>query len=254
MEKFLVKKIKIYLKIFSKCDLTSQIEGNLCSSLCSSRNYDELKLSSSSSSSNENDDTYQLVDCYNFKPSAANNPFENYEEYKSVFVFERRTKQRAGNPPLEKFTGPARVVLKSRKKYFLDFDTNLEFDLDKRSLLDQLNQLAAYLASTLSTKFGIEIDPSVAAWVEMFAADPTGTLNSMHKRFHIKDLIHYVKLLSVNGLERFEAALRDQNRSNLARFITHLAILTSQDEYLFYQFFQAKPGTVRLEISKLDIF
>jgi hypothetical protein len=52
-------------------------------------------------------------------------------------------------------------------------------------------------------------------------------------------------LFSTNPYD-FEKALKNKDKILLNNFITNLVILMSQDEYLFYRFFNNKPGSLKI--------
>lgn len=207
----------------------------MCHDICDEKNKLERIL-----------DGYKLVDCYSVKPRSDNELFYKYDDYKSVFIYE--LDKSSSRPERDQnVTRPRRIVLKSRKKSFYEFDTYLDFDFNKKPVLEQLDYLSTYIQSTLSSKFSIELNSNISQWVKEYAANPNQTLNTMHKRLNVKDLVYYVKLFAAGDLlDVFIDALRTQNSEKLGYFIAQLIILMSQDEYLFYRFFQAKPGSLKI--------
>jgi hypothetical protein len=163
-----------------------------------------------------------------------------------VFVYDLQTDREKSHTKPDDFAQPKRMVLKSRNRYYLDFSGTLDFDFNKNSVLNQLKILAAHFESTLSTKFGVQIDLNVSVWLENYSKNPKSVLDTMHKNFHVKDLIYYVKLFSVGNFEVFLDALRKEDNESLGNYIHNLLLLMSQDEYLFYRYFQAKPGTLKI--------
>jgi hypothetical protein len=197
--------------------------GNLCTQLCKTENkYEYIK-------------NYKLVDCYNFKASYEN--IHSRNTYKSVFIYEEQ-----GNGPTAK-----RMVLKSRKQYYYDFDVQTEAKFNEKPIIDQLTYLADYFESTLNRKFGIQIDQRVKKWLQDFRTNPKTVLDIMHKNYHMKDLIYYVKLFAAGNFDIFLDALRNNDSESLGNYIANLVVLMSQDEYLFFKFFQAKPGNLKIE-------
>jgi hypothetical protein len=215
-------------------DEVKQRNGILCSHLCKKENKFEILKD------------YKLIDCYSFESSSENIHFRN--AFKSVFVYELQSenaKEKSGDS--SDLTQPKRMVLKSRNRYYFDFGSNLDFDFNTKSVIDQLKLLAANFESTLNTKFGIQIDSNVSKWLENYSQNPKSVLDTMHKNFHVKDLIYYVKLFSVGNLDVFLDALRKEDKESLGNYISNLLLLMSQDEYLFYRFFQAKPGALKID-------
>ena len=48
---------------------------------------------------------------------------------------------------------PKKLVLKSRRKHFLDFDTHMDFDFEEKTIIQQIEYLVSTFESTLKNQF-----------------------------------------------------------------------------------------------------
>lgn len=209
----------------------------MCESLCDPVNKYEFYMD------------YKLVDCFNQKPTKDENNrvFEIYDEFKAVLVYELANKNGERTKNRKR---PNRLVLKSRQKFFLDFDTHLEFDFKEKPIFDQLEYLSAYFESTLESKYGVKIDKkNFQTWLDKYKEEPDVALLDIDNSILQNDLNYYIKLFSIGNFDDYLKALRKADTNELATFIQNLLILMSQDEYLFYRFFQSKPGTLKIHGS-----
>jgi hypothetical protein len=125
-----------------KCNLYKNpnndlVVGNMCESLCNKRNMYEYYLN------------YRLIDCLNENTKINTNGQNNdrlanmYDEFKVVLIYEHNlelNKDKKTDSDL-----PKRIVLKSRKKYFLSYDALMDFDLKEKSIAEQLKFLTHHL-------------------------------------------------------------------------------------------------------------
>ena len=198
--------------------------GTMCSDLCSSRRF-------------------KLVDCYN--PTVAErNPagvfdHQHHDLAKTVLVYERITGAKNES---------RRFVLKSRKRSFLDFDyRSLDFDLDQKPVVKQLEILVNHLDSVLKRTYGTGLDRDAFKWLRLYKKNPELVISTYKKSKNLnkRDMFHYVKLLSLDH-EAFLRALEANSPTQLALFINNFAVLISQEEYLFYKYYEAKPGVLKI--------
>lgn len=215
------------------CDLYHSHEsltvlGSLCPVLCSPKNKFELL--------NE----YKLVDCYNPKPIKSDDKIiELYDAYKAVLIYELIDQENNVSGK------PKRLVLKSRHKYYFDFDTHLDFDFQEKSIIEQLKFLYDYFEITLDSKIGIKISKDAKLWLDDYTKNPSLDKIDMNKIVLKKDLLYYVKLFA-HDYKDFVDAIKSENRVLMYKFISNLVVLMSQDEYIFYRFFQLKPGVLKI--------
>jgi hypothetical protein len=215
---------------------SDQVQGSICAELCKKSNLFAFYKN------------YELIDCYNLRPvkgSSGNEIFEMYDQYKAVFTYQLKRQE----PLLQSNVSPKvpeRIVLKSRNRYFFDFDSHLDFDFNQKKIEDQLEYLIGFFEGTLNVKFGIELDPAAREWLKIYKQDANKVLSTANKNFKNKDLIYYLKLFAVDNLDVFLDSLRNKNSVKMGNYIANLLILMSQDEYLFYRFFQAKPGVLKV--------
>ena len=139
---------------------------------------------------------------------------------------------------------PKQLVLKSRHRHFLDFDTHLEFDLEDKPIVNQLKVLVDHIESTLKTKFGIDISQDVKLWIQKLELN-TEKIRDLERQVDKKDIFYYLNIFAFDH-EDFKIAIKNNNKQLMAKFITNLVILMYQDEYLFYRFFQLKPGVLKI--------
>lgn len=207
--------------------------GSMCDELCKPRNnYETYK-------------SYKLVDCYNPDINkAANHDFNRiYTDYKTVLIFENRGESKKKSESLKKF------VLKSRKKYFLDFDTHMDFDFKEKPINEQLEFLIDYIETTLQSKFDLKLDKDDRDWQRIFKTNSRLALDNLDKYANKDDINYYIRLFYLDGYKTYLKALETKDKELLARFITNFVVLTSQDEYLFYKFFQSKPGVLKINAT-----
>jgi len=180
---------------------------------------------------------FKFTDCFNL---GSDRSLDNvlYDKYKAVIEYSNIDRQAVNRHP-------AKIVLKSRNKYFLDFDPYLDFDFNQKPISEQLKLLIAYMKSTLKTKYDIDIDPDVQKWYDIYLKNETEALRLLKNDFRKQDLKYYLRLLSLNYAD-FERAIETKDKHLLATYITNLVILMSQDEYLFLRYFQNKPGTLKV--------
>lgn len=210
-----------------------QVIGSMCSSLCDPKNKYEIYRE------------YELVDCHNQSPlkdESNNKIFEVYDGFKAVLVYELKEKFN------QKSNKPKRLVLKSRHKYYLDFDTHMDDDDFKdKPIVDQLNYLSAYIETTLESKYGVKFEKKeFNTWIEEYKQNSLEAIKNLNNSILKNQLNTYVRLFSMENFDFYYKALKEQNKNALATFIQNLIILMSQDEYLFYSFFQLKPGSLKL--------
>jgi hypothetical protein len=104
----------------------------MCESLCSKKNAYEYYLD------------YRLTDCLNEKSRVSDQEekggdkiFNMYDEYKVVLIYERTVSSNEPDP-----AKPKRIVLKSRRKFFLSYDVYMDFDFREKPIYEQLKFLA----------------------------------------------------------------------------------------------------------------
>ena len=214
------------------CDLyqhDKHVIGTMCTDLCVRKKY-------------------KLVDCYS--PSTSErNPAGVFAQQpldmsKTVLVYERIESDDVSN----KNESPQRFVLKSSKRSFLDFDyRNLDFDLDQKPVVKQLEILVNHLNWVLKRNYGSGIDRDAFQWLRLYKKSPDLVINTYKKSKNLNkhDMFHYVKLLALNHGE-FLKALELNSPTQLALFINNFAVLISQEEYLFYKYYEAKPGVLKI--------
>ena len=209
------------------CDLylrDKHVMGTMCSEMCTHKRF-------------------KLVDCHN--PTVAErNPAGVFDQHhdlsKTVLIYERKD---AGEKNESR-----RFVFKSRKRSFLDFDyRSLDFDLDQKPVVKQLEILVNHLDSVLKRIYGSGLDRDAFQWLRLYKKNPDLVINTYKKSKNLNkhDMFHYVKLLSVNH-EDFLKALEANSQTQLATFINNFAVLISQEEYLFYKYYEAKPGVLKI--------
>ncbi len=195
----------------------------MCASLCNSRN----KL--------RKFEVYKLVGCYNYdEPKDDPLSHNNEYEFKTVLVYELIHKRF-----LSKET-PERLVLKSAHKSMYDFDTRIDSDFEKKSVGEQLKFLAAIIRQALSSNYGVQVDKSLLNWLKKYLRQEAVSTGVSKE----KDMFYYVNMLATKNYEDFENSLRKSDKRELARFIRNLALLVSQEEYLFSKYFQRKEHTL----------
>lgn len=93
-----------------------------------------------------------------------------YVDFKSVLVYEH------------KHNTSLKFVLKSRKKYFLDVDTHMDFDFADQPLDQQLDFLVEYIETTLKNKYDIDVDRNVShEWLRLFKKNPQLAVDKIDK-------------------------------------------------------------------------
>ncbi|RNA06432.1 FAM69C-like [Brachionus plicatilis] len=218
--------------IIDMCSLyeqeSSSIMGNLCPHLCDKANsYGYYQ-------------NYRMSDC-NVKGHLSENTFDLS---KSVLIYELY-KDKDKIPEI-----PNKLVLKSTKQYYLDFDTHLDFDFKDKPILEQLKYLKMYIDSTLQTKFGIKLDPNeLKAWSYEYEKDKKSAIEFLKNDMALKrtyDFNYYVKLFASDNFHFYLEALQSEDKRKMSNFIQNLMTLTSQDEYLFYTFYRSKPGAIKI--------
>ena len=112
----------------------------MCESLCDKKNEYEYYLN------------YRLVDCLNEKSRSDSDKngdiFANmYDEYKVVLIYKHQ-KGKNNEDQVKKKKEPEKIVLKSRRKYFLSYDIYMDFDFKTKSIADQLKFLAHHFKVT----------------------------------------------------------------------------------------------------------
>ena len=198
------------------------VTGNLCNSLCNSKN--EFRFL----------EDYKLVGCYRNGIEENQGYQDRYAEveFKTVLVYELVTKSGKSNKA-------SKIVLKSRHKSFYDFDTHIDYDFKEKSIYEQLKFLITLIQTTIQSNFGVKVNNDMIDWLAGYLKNETQKYdNSM------KDIFYYVKLLGTHNFEYFEKALKSNNKQQMAVFITNLAVLINQEEYLFYRYFQTKRNTL----------
>lgn len=195
----------------------------MCSSLCNPRNK------------HKKFDVYRLVGCYNYDEPQDSLLHESFE-FKTVLVYEITNKRYITRET------PERLVLKSAHKSFYDFDTHIDtIEFEKKSLNEQLKFLVSLIRTSLESSYDIMVDNAMINWLKIYLKD--GIIKESNDD---KDLFYYVKKLSVNNNDFFELALKNSDRMNMAKFIQNLALLMSQDEYLFARLFAEKNHTLNV--------
>lgn len=207
-----------------------QVIGSLCEKLCADYTH--------------YDDDYELVDCYNpgLLQLDRDTMAHRYSDYKTVLFYELKTQTAAKNSSrkLKKLT------LKSRKESYLDFDTTLDFDFADKSLNDQLDVLMNYIGNLLRVKFELKLNETAREWLNLYKSNSRAALDALDNYARLNDLNYYLRLLYPDGYKVYIDALKTQNKPQLAMFVTNLMVLLGQDEYLFYRYFQAKPGVLKV--------
>ncbi|CAF0729418.1 unnamed protein product [Brachionus calyciflorus] len=217
--------------IENMCSLNKEnkdmIVGNICSDICDPKNLYEFYKN------------YRLSDCY-VKPQDKDRQF--FTESKSVLIYELQDKTENSDQ-----NQPKKLVFKSSNKYYLDFDTHLDYDFRQKTILEQLEYLQNFIDSTLYTKFDIQIDKKYfQTWSNQYTKDPIDAVEQIKKSIQENNLNYYVKLFDTDNFDYYLDALKNSNKEKLSSFIQSFIILTSQDEYLFYRFYQKKPGALRI--------
>lgn len=208
------------------CDAYAQkfVVGSMCASLCNPRN--KFK----------NFEVYHLVGCYNY--DGQQNPLSMDEfEFKTVLVYEV-THKRYINADT-----PERIVLKSAHKSIFDFDTRIDSDFDTKSIDDQLKFLAALIRQSLVNNYGVQVDDAMIDWLRKYLQRKKVSTGITPNK---KDIFYYVNLLATKNYDTFENVVRNAERRELARFIKNLALLLSQEEYLFSKYFAGKNNTLNV--------
>ncbi len=108
----------------------------MCEDLCNKNNLYEYYLN------------YRLVDCLNEKSINTNEKNNDqlanmYDEFKVVLIYEHNSK--FIKKKLLSNDNPKRIVLKSRKKYFLSYDVYMDFDFKEKTIIEQLKFLVHHL-------------------------------------------------------------------------------------------------------------
>lgn len=157
------------INVQKKCELYNDpknplILGSMCSDLCQKRGkfetYKSFKLSGRYNPEGREEELK--------KNKGAGN--KAYFDYKSVLVYENR------------HNSSIKFVLKSRKKYFLDVDTHMDFDFAEQNLNSQLDFLMDYITTTLKSKFNIDIDnTSSREWLRLFKKNPQLAVEKIDK-------------------------------------------------------------------------
>jgi hypothetical protein len=194
------------------------VSGNICSYLCNPSNKFEYYKN------------YKLSNCHNQKPTDEFG--SDYNAFKVVLIYEN----------YKSSAEPKKLVLKSRHKHFLDFDFN-EFDFEEKKITEQITFLANYFESTLHNHFGISISKDVKYWIEALKINDKNI--NLKRNVNTKDIFYYLHLFAYDYKD-FQTALINNDRILMAKFIKNLVILMSQEEYLFYRFFQSKPGVLKI--------
>lgn len=220
-----IKKTKETLK--NLCDLYREdkmVIGNLCHSICDRHN--NLGYF----------DHYKLVGCFN---SDLNHAFEKDDyEFKTVLVYEIVNTKYVSNKM------PERLVLKSTHKYYVDFERHSNLDFDPKSIKEGINFLVEFIRLTLYQNYGIETDPALTHWLDQYLKNNI-TINDTNSK-NIKDIFHYVRLLSGDSYNEFISALKNDNAEDMTRFIDNLGALLNQEEYLFTRYFGNKKHTLNI--------
>ena len=190
------------------CDLYSKstVHGKLCNSFCSKRK------------------SYKLVKCYNnYKAeNFKNNDLleQKYDDYKIVMEYKFNDIDDVN----KYFNGDEIVILKSRHKYFFDFD-HYVFDVDKMKSVELLkNFFRQYLESTISHNFKFD----VVLQNEKVYSD------------------YLVKLFDAHSLNLYEKAVENNDVDLLRSYILNFLSLLQQEEYLFYKYFQNKQNILQI--------
>jgi hypothetical protein len=194
---------------------------------------------------------YKLIDCRESKDDKTDSLAINRKNKKMVLLYEQFEQEKADRfawkVKSEDSLNKKRIVLASSKQYYHDFGMN-GFLNNKVSIQEMLESLAGQIQSNLNKNFGIEIDSRVNAWLLEFSKHPKAVLNRIQNSQKAKkDLIYYVKLFSADNFKLFIDAIQNNDRASLGNYIVNLMVLMSQDEYSFHRFFQAKPGTLKIE-------
>ena len=199
---------KVNSIIENLCDLYTNkiVYGSLCDTFCNKRN------------------SYRLVKCYNnYKPeNFRNNDLieQKYDDFKIVLEY----KFNDINEVNKYFNGDDVIILKSRHKYFYDFD-HYVYDIDKMKSVEILNNfLRQYLESTISHNFKFDV-----------------LLNE--KQAYLKYL---VKLYDKYSFKLYEKAVENNDVELLRSYIINFLSLLQQDEYLFYKYFQNKQNILNI--------
>jgi hypothetical protein len=190
------------------CDLYSKniVYGSLCNTFCNKRK------------------SYRLVKCYNnYKPeNFKNNDFieQKYDDFKVVIEY----KFNDIDDVKKYFNGDEIVILKSRYKYFYDFD-HYVYDIDKMKSVEILNNfLRQYLESTISHNFKFDV-----------------ALNN-NQVF----LNYLLKLYDKYSFNLYEKSVENNDIELLKSYILNFLSLLQQDEYLFYKYFQNKQNILNV--------
>ena len=126
----------------------------------------------------------------------------------------------------------------------------MDFDFKDKPILEQLTHLKAYIDATLSTKFGIRLDPNeLKAWSYEYEKDKKSAIDFLKNDVALKktyDFNFYVKLFASENFNFYLEALENEDKRKMSNFIQNLMTLTSQDEYLFYTFYRLKPGAIKI--------
>jgi hypothetical protein len=181
-------------------------------------------------------DSYKLVGCYKNDMDDNHNQGIEFQEFKTVLVYEIANKESISNE------NPEILVLKSSHKSFFDFDTHIDYDFRDKSINEQLKFLVTLIRSTLQTNYGVKVDQAIDDWVENYLKNS----DSVSFKINERNLIYYINLLGVKNQEYFENALKKRDKEKLSLFIKNLAVLLYQEEYLFFKYFHSQRETLKI--------
>ena len=198
---------KVNSIIENLCDLYSKkiVYGSLCNNFCNKKK------------------SYKLIKCYNnYRPEdfKDNGKIEQkYDDFKIVLEYKLNDIDGVN----KYFKGDEIVILKSRHKYFYDFD-QYSFDIEKmKSVLDLKIFLQKYIESTLSHNFKLDV--------------------SLNENLYLNYL---VKLYDKYTFDLYEKAIENNDIELIRSYILNFLSLLEQDEYLFYKYFQTKQNILQI--------
>jgi len=212
--------------LFLKCQYYNEdqknklVLGNICSNLCNPSNkYEYYK-------------NYKLTNCFNQK--SFDEFGEAYDAFKVVLIYET----------FGSSDNPKKLVLKSRRKHFLDFDTHMDFDFEEKTIIQQIEYLVSTFESTLKNQFGIQMSEDVNYSIKDLKTSGHNKIN-LKRNLNKKDIFYYLQLFAYDYKD-FQMAIKNNDKLLMSKYIKNLVLLMSQDEYLFYRFFQSKPGVLKI--------
>ena len=109
------------------------VVGSMCSELCKPNNKFKQY----------ND--YELYECKNTKRIEHLRQFVS--EFDVALIYKLKSNKQNN-----------KIILKSRRQLFLDSNAHMDFDFDKKTVIDQLKFLLNQFKNILSTKYGVEIN------------------------------------------------------------------------------------------------